>query len=228
MYCTKPSLLLFGLLWVCGLCRGQERLTAYWQPQFSVNYGVATNYSHNFSLTNRNFIFEDEAVVFRGRQLDLAHFSKLKIRDNQSIALGLQYRFRKLFEKDRGNEFRLTQQYNLVQKPNIIRFGHRLRTEQRIFESLTVHRFRYRFALDRPLQGEKLDVGEAYFIASLESLLSVAKAQSPQLDERLTFQLGWLLNQKTRLQTGVEYRWEDFTQERQDVLFLLSSLVISL
>lgn len=106
--------------------------------------------------------------------MDLAHFSKLKIRDNQSIALGLQYRFRQNFENGE-NELRLTQQYNITNKPNAVRFGHRLRTEQRITNSLTTHRFRYRFALDFPLVGEKLDTGEPYFVGSFENLLSVAK-----------------------------------------------------
>lgn len=227
MSCTKwlfPVLLLMSLASV----RAQENLTAYWQPQVAVNYKVSGTYSHNFSLANRNYIFDDEVVTLRVRQLDLAHFSNLKIQGNQSVALGVQYRFRDTFE-DRENELRLTQQYNITHKPLAIRYGHRLRAEQRITNSLTTHRFRYRFAVDFPLQGEKLDPGEPYFVGSWENLLSVAKSNAPQYDTRISGQLGWDLKGGLKFQMGVEYRIEDFSAAQpQNVLFLLSSLQLSL
>jgi hypothetical protein len=48
-----------------------------------------------------------------------------------------------------------------------------------------MHRFRYRFAIDFPLQGEALDVGERYAVFSAKSLLSVAKALLPEYDQRV-------------------------------------------
>jgi len=227
MYFTRWFFSLLLLLSLASV-RAQENLTAYWQPQVAVNYKVSGSYSHNFSLANRNYIFDDEVATLRVRQLDLAHFSNLKIQGNQSVALGIQYRFRNTFE-DRENELRLTQQYNITHKPLAIRYGHRLRAEQRITNSLTTHRFRYRFAVDFPLQGEKLDPGEPYFVGSLESLLSVAKQNVPEYDTRLSGQIGWELNGGLKFQMGVEYRIEDFTASQpQNVLFLLTSAQLSL
>ncbi len=227
MYSTKWfSFFVLFLLMVS--VHAQENLTAYWQPQIAVNYKVVGTYSHNFSVANRNYIYDDEELTLKGRQLDLAHFSKLKIRDNQSIASGIQYRFRNNFE-DRENELRLTQQYNITYKPLAVRFGHRIRAEQRITNSLTIHRFRYRFALDFPLMGEELDPGEPYFVGSFENLLSVAKHNAPQYDTRLSGQIGWELNGGVKFQMGVEYRMEDYSSNLpQNTIFLLTSAQLSL
>ncbi|MGN7512902.1 MAG: DUF2490 domain-containing protein [Allomuricauda sp.] len=219
MSSTKWFLLVSFLLFMFSV-HSQENLTGYWQPQFAVNYQVTRGYSHNFSIANRNYIFDDEEFTLKARQLDIAHFSKWNIRDNQSIAMGIQYRFRNNFE-DKGNELRLTQQYNVTTKPFAVRFGHRFRTEQRITNALTIHRFRYRFALDFPLAGEKLDPGEPYFVGSFENLLSVAKHNAPQYDARLAGQVGWQLNDSIKFQVGVEYRMEDFSSSMPQNIFLL-------
>lgn len=205
----------------------QENYTGYWEPSLALNYRVTDTYSHNFSLANRSYLIRDEAFGLTIRQFDFALFSALKIRDNQSIGLGLQYRFRKAFDKDTGNEFRLTEQYNITSRTGAIRLGHRLRYEQRIFSAFTVHRFRYRFALDSPLQGEQLDIGEAYLVGSLESLLSATRMQGPEYDQRIRMQLGWLLQAGVNMEVGLEYRFEDYTSDTSQVLFLLNSLVVS-
>lgn len=203
--------------------RAQDNLTGYWQPQFAISYKVAQLYSHNFSVAQRSYWFDDDTFKFKVRQLDIVHFSKFSIRDNQDIALGIQYRFRTIFE-DKEDELRFTQQFNHTARPLVVRFGHRFRSEQRITQSQTVHRFRYRFALDFPLKGEKLNSGEPYFIGGFENLLSVSKNSTPQCDTRLTGQLGWRLAGGTKLQFGLEYRCEDYTSKvPQNVIFLLTS-----
>jgi hypothetical protein len=220
---------LFGFIFLgFNILVAQDNFTGYFQPQVAVNYKVSNNYKQNFSIAQRNYIFEDESSTFRTRQIDIVHFSNLKIRGNQSLALGIQYRFRQNFETSKQNELRLTQQYNITFKPRVVRFGHRLRSEQRITKELTIYRFRYRFSLDFPLQGEQLDIGETYFVGNIEALLSVANANVPEYDQRFTANFGWLLREKTRLQIGVEYRFEDYTHQTENILFALTSLVLSL
>lgn len=228
MFSIKKCLLLLGLLYLASPMWGQEDLISYWQPGVAINYKVAPGYEHNFSLTKRSFTYQDSQWQFNVRQLDLVHFSKLKLLDNQSVGLGIQYRFRKTFEPERGNELRLTQQYNITFRPRVVRFGHRIRSEQRIFKQKTIHRFRYRFALDRPLIGEQLDIGEPYLVSTLEGLLSAGPGISPQYDQRIGLNIGWLVSQKSKIQAGLEYRREDFTDSGQDLLFLNTSFVLSL
>ncbi|UJH66159.1 DUF2490 domain-containing protein [Allomuricauda sp. SCSIO 65647] len=225
MFCTR---LFWPFLFLgCLLTQAQENFTGYFQPQVALNYDVTPFYSHNFSVQNRNYFYEDEESRLQVRQLDLSHFSNLKIRDNQSMAFGIMYRFRENFD-DGPNELRFTQQYNITQKKFVVRYGHRFRTEQRITDVLTTHRFRYRFSIDFPLLGERIDIGEPYLVGNLETLLSLAKSQQPQYDQRLTLNLGWLLNKETKLQVGTEYRFEDFTAETENVLFFLTTLNFSL
>lgn len=226
---TNHNRFLFILvLFASYFTQGQDAVIGYWQPQIGINYTVAPNYSHNFSLAKRTFVFRDSETEFTIRQLDLAHFSNLKIRGNQSVGFGIQYRFSGLFDSTRENELRLVQQYNITKSDRGLRFGHRLRSEQRITNSATIHRFRYRFALDFPLQGESLDIGETYLVLSTESLWSVAIATHPEYDQRITANLGLMLDQNTKIQIGTEYRAENYTQETGHVFFLLTSLVLSL
>ncbi|MCE2613336.1 DUF2490 domain-containing protein [Flavobacteriaceae bacterium D16] len=228
MYFIKKCLLPLGLLYLASPLWSQEDLVSFWQPSISVNYKVAPGYEHNFSLSKRSFTYQDSEWQLNVRQLDLVHFSKFTLLDNQSVGLGIQYRFNKVFESGKANELRLTQQYNITFRPRIVRFGHRIRSEQRIFNLRTIHRFRYRFALDRPLIGEKLDIGEPYFVGTLESVLSVGRSQSPQYDQRIGLNIGWLLSQKGKIQAGFEYRREDFTTAGEDLLFFNTTLVLSL
>lgn len=83
--------------------------------------------------------------------------------------------------------------------------------------------------MDFPLIGEKLDLGEPYFVGSFENLLSVAKQNSPEYDIRLVGQVGWQLDDGMKFQIGVEYRIEDYTASvPEHILFLLTSAQISL
>lgn len=226
--CSSKNLISFLILLCSYLGFSQASLTGYLQPQFSINYKVNNMYSQNFMLVNRTYVFTNDQLEFTGRQIDLAHFSRFIIKDNQSLALGIQYRFRNDFDGGE-NELRFSQQYNVTTQPQTVRFGHRFGSEQRIYTSFTVHRFRYRFALDFPLQGEKLDPGEPYFIGLFENLLSVAKGFRPQYDTRLTGHFGWQLGYNFKLQLGLEYRMEDFTAHiPQNILLLLTSAQLTL
>lgn len=217
-----------GLLFTNGILFCQGQMVSFWEPQVSLNYKVTSTYSHNFSVVNRNYVYESNTLQLRTRHLELAHFSTLKIRDNQSWSLGVMYRFRNIFEEERNNELRFTEQYNITHGAYRIRFGHRLRLEQRFGNERLIHRFRYRFAMDIPLEGDKLDIGESFLVGSTESVLSISNSDRPSYDQRLSLAIGWLLIDRVTFQTGVEYRIEDYTLESNNLLFLNSSLVFSL
>ncbi|MBU2974518.1 DUF2490 domain-containing protein [Zobellia sp. B3R18] len=225
-YSTRTLFIAFGLL-LSSLGYCQENTTGYFEPDISLNYKVSPNYSHNFKIAQRAYIFKDD-FKYQVRQLDLSHFSTIKIGFEQSIALGVQYRFRDSFDAPGENELRITEQYKFSHVYENITVGSRLRAEQRISPSQTVHRFRYRLSIDAPLKGEELDIGEPYVSASTESLLSVAKGNKPVYDQRITSHMGWLLNRETKLEVGGEYRAEHYTHETQHIFFLLTSLIFSL
>lgn len=207
---------------------GQEDILGYTQPQISLNYSLTPVYGHNFSITQRVFFLNPPEAMFLTRHLDLAHFSNFKLPGHASLGFGILYRFREAFEDRDVNELRLTQQANFTFHQQSLRFGHRFRSEQRILPSITIHRFRYRFAVDGPLQGANLDFRELYWIGHIEGLMSVGKGIGPIYGLRASAWLGYLANDTIRLQVGTEYRRIVSGNEGQSVLFLLSALILNL
>ncbi|MDO6471137.1 DUF2490 domain-containing protein [Maribacter sp. 1_MG-2023] len=191
-----------------------------------MNYEVTPLLKQNFSFATRNYIYNSQNFLLTHRQLDIAHFSSLAIDPTKNLGLGIQYRFRETLNKE--NELRLTQQFNIIKTINSIRLGNRFRVEQRIQTSNLVHRFRYRFALDIPLKGLVLDIGEPYLVATTESLLSIGKSIKPMYDQRLTSQIGWSISEHLKAQLGLQFRMENYTEHTEHVFFFLNSLVISI
>jgi hypothetical protein len=178
-------------------------------------------------LSNRAFVYTDDTVLYKIRQVQISHFSALKLDLKQSIALGLMYRNRDVFENSR-NEVRLTQQYNRKSIFKTLRFGHRFRSEQRFYDEFTAFRFRYRLALDIPLQGLKLDVGETYLVVTNEGLLTSTKIHKPEIEYRISPSLGVLLSEDLNLEFGVELRLDKLNIKMEERIFLNTSIELKL
>lgn len=217
---------LMSLLY-CYSSFSQNNFGALGETGFAVDHKVNSSYSINFAARSRYYLYQDSDTHFKKRQLDFVHFSTLKLDYNHSLSFGVQYRFREAFD-DNSNELRLTQQFNYIKKNLALRFGHRFRFEQRILDDITIFRSRYRFALDFPLNGEKLDIGESYLVTSMEALLSQSQNINSEIDHRTTAQIGWLISKKLKLQIGLEYRFEAFNLETEELLFILTSAILKI
>ncbi len=194
---------------------------------FAIQHRANERYAVNFELSNRAFVYTDEGIVYRMRQVQISHFSTLKLDLKQSVALGLMYRERAAFE-DSSNEIRFTQQFNKKTIFKTLRFGHRFRSEQRFYDDFTAFRFRYRLALDIPLQGLKLDVGETYFVLTNEALFTSANSYKPELEYRLSPTIGLLLSKDLNFKFGVELRLNRINIETEETVFLNSALVLTI
>ena len=148
----------------------------------------------------------------------------MALNDKNALALGLQYRFEENFGADEEDGLRFTEEYTYTTKPKAVEFEHRLRAEQRITSSLTSHRFRYNFAISRSFRGAKIDTGEAYLMANLETLLTVANTTKPEYDQRIGAGIGWALTDFAELEVVTEYRIADFTRDFGHELFLVTGL----
>ncbi|RZV56086.1 MAG: DUF2490 domain-containing protein [Flavobacteriaceae bacterium] len=198
------------------------------EPTFLINHGFSENYRANFGLTARHFMYRDNEIFFKNRQVQVSHFSTFTLSYDQSLSMGIMFRESNLFDDQANNEIRLTQQYNLTKRTFGIRFGHRIMNEQRLFRRNTTYRIRYRLALDSPLQGEKLDIGEAYIVVNTEFLLSLNKRSNPAMDNRITTQIGWQKSEVLKLQVGLQYRFDDLNQDIQHKLLLLTSAILKI
>ncbi|OZV70608.1 DUF2490 domain-containing protein [Winogradskyella aurantia] len=214
------------------LCSGfssysQEVFATLGESSVAINHNVTDVYKVNFTVNSRYYLYRDNDFGFENRQIDLIHFSTLNLAYNQSISLGVQYRIREGIDGG-NNELRFTQQYNFTERRFALRFGHRFRLEERFFNNITFFRTRYRFALDFPLNGERLDIGECYVVGSTEALLSLSKKTNPRIGYRITGQLGWVPSKSLKIQGGLEYRFINLNITRSQNLFILTSAILNI
>lgn len=225
MFSTKKITTVFLLLLGSWLY-SQNNFEGLGETGISINHRVNSNYKFNLTVQSRYYVYQDDNFSFNNRQLDFVHFSTLNLNYNNSISLGVQYRLREAID-GASNELRLTQQFNFTKRHHGLRFGHRVRLEQRILEDLTILRTRYRFTLDFPLNGEKLNIGERYLVTSTELLLSLSNAIKPKIDHRITGQIGWLLSEKSKIQVGFQNRFEAFNIKTENKLYFLTSYILN-
>jgi hypothetical protein len=225
MRCIKSTLYSALFLFSCSVF-SQDDFDVLGESSLSLNQNISKEYTMNFTFRSRYFLHKD-AFQYKQQQVDFFHFSTFKLNFIHKLSFGVYYRNRDWFDTG-SDELRFMEQFNYIKQRLGVRYGHRFRLEQRIFDGFTSFRQRYRFAVDFPLNGEKLDVGEAYFVGSTEALLSISKKRKPLLDQRFTTQIGWQINKDLKLQTGLEYRLESYNASSKNFLFVLSSVVCKL
>ena len=207
--------------------KAQSNFSSLGESALSLNHKITETYSVNFAFRSRYVLYNDEGLQYQQQQVDIFHFSTFKIDYYHKLSLGVYYRNRDWFETG-SDETRFTEQYNFTRQTLGVRYGHRFRAEQRILDTKTIFRQRYRFTVDFPLNGEKLDIGEAYLVSTVEGLLSVSKPDKPETDIRLSSQIGWQVTELLKLQMGLEHRLEAFNLEAKNTLFVLTSAILKI
>lgn len=196
------------------------------QHEVSLNFKNETRWSYNFEVTNRNYLPIKNSL--KADHVELTHFTTYQSGFYGNLSLGLRYRSRELFDEQRNDEIRLTQQYAYAKSYNQYRLGHRVRVEERFFSKETAYRLRYRLGLDFPLQGLTLDEGEFYSALSIETLYTLNAQESPEFNQRLMATIGTKLNSALKIQLSLEYRKEDYTSEASNRVFIYTAAKIDL
>jgi len=201
-----------------------------WEPEFSFTWKPEGRWAYNATFSGRNVWMEGSEQLsgnYNWAHLEGRVFATYELFGGNSLGGGYQYRFADPFEEETGYEHRLMQQYAFITFTEARRFGHRIRSEQRIRESGTIQRLRYRLSYDFPLEGQQLDAGEAYMILSNEVLWSLARDLS-ELDNRVFVGIGWALSRKRKIETGLQFRVEALnTNEPENVFQLITSYFIN-
>ena len=205
----------------------QNNISTFGETALAINQSFSDNYSANFAIRSRYFLLKNNTFQYTQQQVDIFHFSTFKLNYYNKLSLGIYYRNRDWLNTG-SNETRFIQQFNYTKQTLGVRFGHRLRLEQRMLKTKTILRQRYRFAVDFPLNGEKLDIGEPYLVSAIEGLWSISKMNVPETDLRLASQIGWQIAQQLKLQMGLEYRLEAFNMVAKHTMFILTGAIIKL
>lgn len=193
------------------LCYSQT--PGLWETELAVNTKINNRWSLNLGTSNRNTFSNDlgnTPLQLKTNHLQFEINTAYEVGFYSKLGAGVMYRFNTIANKNAENELRITEQFSLAKYYNALRMVHRFKWDQRIKTSETVHRFRYRFSTDFPLQGLQLDPQEFYLILSTETLLNAGASIKPAWDQRVVTALGYQLSKPIKLQFDVEYRVEDF------------------
>ncbi|GAA0871531.1 hypothetical protein GCM10009117_06770 [Gangjinia marincola] len=208
---SKSTILIFVLLSTGIYAQVADQILV--EPGMNLAWPSKGRWSFNTAIENRTEVEENKEAL----HVQLAHFTSYEVGFYGKVALGIMYR--ELFDKDRPEELRITEQYSYGKRYNQLRLVHRARVEQRIRENDITHRLRYQFSADLPLEGLELDAREFYIAGSLESLLSLNRSNSPEIDQRFSVTLGNRILSNLKVQLTTQYRFENYAQETFTRLF---------
>lgn len=192
------------------------------QPSINVSWNNNARWSFNSAIEQRNLIENG----INGLHLQAAQFASYDIGFYTQIAAGVMYR--EVFDDQRPEELRFTEQFVYVRKYNSLKLAHRLRWDQRIRGTELTHRWRYRFSGSLPLNGGNIDAREFYLTASVETLFIAQAREKPGYDQRVSLGIGIALTRKLKIQLVTEYRWEDISQDLEKSLFFNLGVYYSL
>ncbi len=228
---TKRLFLIILLLTIVHIITGNRiySLNRGLSPEISLNYKLNEKYSLNGKVESFHFYQPaDETGLWEDFSLDgvdFQFFVNRRINPFQSAALGYQYSY----DPSGVGSNRIIQQYSFVTRPGVVRFGHRLRSDQTFHpEDPPRLRFRYRFSAEFPLQGEVIDPREFYMVASDELIYAIQDSQS-SYENRLVASLGYMLpNKNHRLQVGFDYRTRLRDSELSETLWFKMAWLVRL
>jgi len=208
----------------------QTNFTGYINPEISINISNESPWSHSFGIAQRDVVYTDyenindfnKELDFQYKFLELNHYTSRQIGFHSKLSAGIRYRF-----EDGKNETRIIEQYAYSKKIGRIKIAHRLRLAQR-YREIATFRTRYRFSVEFPLQGDKVNPKEFSLVTSTEAVWEMGKKERPNLGQRFAAQINYRLFENTRLNLGLEYRHRDYTHSPYVEVFLLSGLKISL
>lgn len=201
----------------------QSTLLVY-EPEVDLNWKLGKAWSINTGFGNRHLIEDD----FSFRQVEVSQNTSYQIGFYSKVSLGTTYRWRNNFDQNRKNEVLLTGQYAYSKKLNILKIAHRFQSQVRFREALTINRNRYRLSVEWPLSGRVVDPNEFFLISSTETLWSLSKKIKPELGQRFSIDIGYLLSKKIQAILGTQLRLDNYNLGVSRSIFFNSGIVISL
>lgn len=176
----------------------QSAFTNGWLPKVNVSAKITDNIKWVNSVESREIIYK-EKLQFSHSLIDVTSVLSYKTDVNQSLNIGYVARFKKGVVTHR-----FLQHYNLISTLEIGKLAHRFGFEQFYKKDKKPnYRSRYRLALLKSLEGEKVDIKEWYIKITNEYLYQFNKED---FEVRLSPYLGYKLSKRDKLEFGLDYR----------------------
>lgn len=179
-------------------------------PQINLNLTLPNNWRLNTKVESRQIFSEGKfkqqfKTAYKYDLTDVAMIASKKTGVNNSLGAGYMIRFR-------NNEVihRFIQQYSIVKKYNLFRFGQRFSADETIRKNSPVQvRLRYRVGIEKALNGKDVDSKEFYLKLNNEYLFSF-EGKETDVEIRLIPALGYAFNDNNKFELGIDYRVSEF------------------
>jgi hypothetical protein len=199
-----------------------QNLQSGFLPNITLSYKVSENYKIVHKLESRFPSLNDRTNEFNPEfeRFDFQNYLERKTGLFSKLSIGYQLRFR----TENRYSHRTIQQFSWTSRFNNFRIGQRLRSDQTYSDDRKPEvRLRYRLSLQIPLQGLELDKGE-YYLSFSDELVWSYRSPETDLENRINARLGLYINDKNKIETGLEWRAEQFFLDEitHQVWFVLS------
>jgi hypothetical protein len=176
-------------------------------PSFTVSYSPIENWQltskiEMIHVSPNNRLGELTTLNNYYDEIDYQIHLVRRINPFWKISIGYQHGF----VNGGLNDHQMIQQISNVYKGAGFRLGHRFRGDQMFkTNSGAEFRLRYRLSIEKPLNGQTLDAGEMYFLASNEPMIRFT-SEVERLENRLYVSAGKYFSNKQKFEMGIEHR----------------------
>lgn len=208
-------LLLITCSFMVGLVSLSQRTYSGFFPEIGINKKLGESWKLTAKIESQHIVVSDDTEsnwewAYSHDRTDLQFFVARNLTTRSKTAIGYQYRV----SGDGESSHRTIQQISWLSLFRNYRFGHRVRTDQTFFSEGTSWRIRYRISSDIPVNGQQLDPGENYIIASNE-LIAEYLVKDFALENRLVGGIGWYFENKNKFETSIDYRLDPIVHSPQ-------------
>lgn len=194
-------------------------------PVFAIDFKPETRWSFFFVFANEDLIYKDDQRIFISKHISLSPFVNYLVASNSLLGVGIEYKFRNIFNEKLNNEIQIFQQYLVFKKHINSKTDHRFRFEEHLKEENS-YRIRYRFSMELPLGRSHKNF--IFLIVNSEALWTISKNILPTFDVYTGSSIIYVISNNMRVTFGLQYRYENYTHNPYRRLFLQSGMFLSL
>ena len=202
---------------------GQDVVRSGFLPGVNISVPLTNVWKMNFRAESTLFVndfntIENESTYASFRNIEFSTFATRKVLSQHAAALGYGIRI----DQEGNLRHRIAQQFTFIDHLKRFRTAHRLRSDQLLQEDRFAFLFRYRYGIEIPFNGEKVDPGEMYLLSSSELLWTFTSEKQNAGEIRLNSVIGFQLNERSKLETGFDFRLDGLNSDLNRLSIWLS------
>lgn len=175
-------------------------------PNLNISNNLRYNWKINLNIESRQDLAYKDYLLpinfkYNYNQTRVGFMFNKRVGARSSVNFGYL-----LLVKRNMLEHRFNQQYSKVVSKLSYKIGHRLSVDETFSNNSALRlRLGYRYLIEKPLKGEKLDAGEPFLKSGVETVLS-NQSNLYEIENRLHLYFGYKTGVKSKLEIGPNFR----------------------